>query len=92
MIHSVYDTASLEAYAVCLGGCRVLLASPRAAEARARDLLRERAARGLLVFERLQLRRQAERIERVRGRTRAAVATRCTRQPAPDPLPLDGLA
>ncbi len=64
----------------------------RAAEARARGLLRERDALGLLAFERLQLRRRAERLERVRARTRAAVATRRTRQPAPDPLPLDGLA
>ncbi len=38
----------------------------RAAEARARALLRERDALGLLAFERLQLRRRAERLERVR--------------------------
>ncbi len=64
----------------------------RAAEARARGLLKERDAIGLLAFERLQLRRRAERLERVRERTRAAVAARRTRQHAPDPLPLDGLA
>ncbi len=49
------------------------------------------AARGLLAFERLQLRRRAERLECVRARTRAAVEARRTRQPAPDPLPLDEL-
>ncbi len=60
-----------------------------AAERRARGLLRERDALGLLAFERLQLRRRAERLERVRERTRAADQARRTRQPA---LPLDGLA
>ncbi len=62
-----------------------------AAEARARGLLKERDTIGVLAFERLRLRRRAERLERVRERTRAAVAARRTRQPAPDFLPLDGL-
>ncbi len=64
----------------------------RAAEARLRGLAKERKALGEDAFRRLQLRRQAERLERVRERTRAAVAARRTRQPAPDPLALDGLA
>ncbi len=64
----------------------------RAAEARLRGLARERKALGENAFHRLQLRRWAERLERVRARTRAAVAARRTRQLAPDPLLLDGLA
>ncbi len=64
----------------------------RAAEARARWLLKERDAIGLLAFERLQIQRRAERLERVRERTRAAVAARRTRQPVPDRLPFEGLA
>ncbi len=59
----------------------------RTAEARARRLLKERAAVGELEFERRQLRRQRERIERCRERTRAAVLGRQSRQPQPDPLP-----
>ncbi len=61
----------------------------RAAEARLRGLARERKALGEDAFRRLQLRRRAERLERVRERTRAAVEARRTRQLA---LPLDGLA
>ncbi len=64
----------------------------RAAEARARGLIKERESMGELRFERLQLRRRAEYRARVRERTLAAVAARRTRQLAPDPLPLDGLA
>ncbi len=61
----------------------------RAAEARARGLLKERDAIGLLAFERLQLRRRAERSERVRERTRTAVLARQRRQPEPDRLPFE---
>ncbi len=60
-----------------------------AAEARARGLLKERGAIGVLAFERLQNRRRAERLERVRERTRAAVLTRQHRQPEPDCLPFE---
>ncbi len=60
-----------------------------AAEARARGLLKERDAIGLLAFERLQLRRRAERSERVRERTRTAVLARQRRQPEPDRLPFE---
>ncbi len=59
----------------------------RAAEARARGLLKERDAIGTLAFEALQLRRRAERLERVRERTRAAVAARQGRQQPADTLP-----
>ncbi len=51
-----------------------------AAEACARGLLKERAAIGELAFQRLQLRRRAERLDRVRERTRAAVTERRQRQ------------
>ncbi len=61
----------------------------RTAEARARGLLRERDALGLLAFERLQLRRRAERLERVRARTRAAVAARQGRQQSAVELPFE---
>ncbi len=55
-----------------------------AAEARARGLLKEQARVGAAAFERLQLRRCAERLARVRARTRAAVAARGTHQPGLD--------
>ncbi len=61
----------------------------RAAEARARGLLKERDRLGVLAFERLQLRRRAERLERVRARTRAAVLARQRQQPEPDWLPFE---
>ncbi len=61
----------------------------RAAEARVRGLLKERDAIGLLAFERLQLRRRAGRLERVRERTREAVFARQHRQPEPDCLPFE---
>ncbi len=61
----------------------------RAAEARARGLLKERDAIGVIAFERLQSRRRAERLERVRERTRAAVLARQHRQPEPDVLPFE---
>ncbi len=61
----------------------------RAAEARARELLKERDAVGALAFERLQGRRRAERLERVRMRTRAAVLARQSRQPEPECLPFE---
>ncbi len=61
----------------------------RAAEARARGLLEERDAIGTLAFEALQLRRRAERLERVRERTRAAVLARQHQQPEPDCLPFE---
>ncbi len=61
----------------------------RTAEARARRLLQERTALGELAFERVQLRRRAERLERVRERTRDAVATRQGRSSGPDPLPFE---
>ncbi len=51
-----------------------------AAEARALGLLKERDAIGLAAFERVQLRRRAERLERVRERTRAALAKRRQRK------------
>ncbi len=51
----------------------------RAAEARLRGLAAERRALGDARFEALQLRRRAERLERVRERTRAAVAARQSR-------------
>ncbi len=63
-----------------------------AAEARARGLLKERDALGVLAFERLQLRRRAERLERVRERTRAVVAARRTRQPELEWLPFEDIA
>ncbi len=66
--------------------------SQRAAEARARGLLKERDRLGVIAFERLQLRRRAERLERVRERTRAAVLARQHRQPEPDHLPFEELA
>ncbi len=59
----------------------------RAAEARLRGLARERKALGEDAFRRLQLRRRAERLERVRARTRAAVAARQGRQQSADELP-----
>ncbi len=64
----------------------------RAAERRARGLLRERDALGLLAFERLQNRRRAERLERVRARTRAAVVARARRQQSADELPFEEIA
>ncbi len=51
----------------------------RAAEARLRGLAKERKALGEDAFRRLQLRRRSERLERVRERTRAAVAARQSR-------------
>ncbi len=51
-----------------------------AAEARARGLLKEWDRLGADAFERVQLRRRAERLERVRTRTRAAVAARQDRE------------
>ncbi len=63
-----------------------------AAEARARGLLKERDAIGVLAFERLPLRRRAERLERVRERTRAVVAARRTRQPELEWLPFEDIA
>ncbi len=64
----------------------------RAAEARARGLIKERESMGELRFERLQIRRRSEYRARVRERTLAAVAARRTRQPVPDRLPFEGLA
>ncbi len=61
----------------------------RAAEARARGLLKERDRLGVIAFERLQNRRRAERHERVRERTRAAVLARQQRQPEPERLPFE---
>ncbi len=58
-----------------------------AARRRLRRLALERAAVWELEFQRLQLRRRAERSERVRAHTRAAVLARQNRQPQPDPLP-----
>ncbi len=60
----------------------------RTAEARARRLLKQRTALGSLAFERLDLRRRAERLERVRARTRAAVEAR--RRAAEQLLPFEG--
>lgn len=60
----------------------------RAAEARARALLKERDTLGISAFERLQAKRRAARLERVRDRTRAAVLARQTgTTPIPDTLP-----
>ncbi len=56
----------------------------QAAEARLRALLKERDQLGTAAFERLQLRRRAERLHRVRAGTRAAVAARETHQPGLD--------
>ncbi len=63
----------------------------QAAEARARGLLKEQDRLGTAAFERLQSRRRAQRGERVRERTRAAVAARRVReqQNAGDQLQLD---
>ncbi len=58
-----------------------------AAEARARGMLLEQARLGSVASERLQLRRRAERLERVRARTRAAVIARETHQPGLDDRP-----
>ncbi len=55
-----------------------------AAEARARARIKEQDSLGTDAFERLQLRRRAERLERVRARTRAAAAARETHQPGLD--------
>ncbi len=60
-----------------------------AAEARARGLLLEQARLGADAAERLQLRRRAERLERVRARTRAALAARARPTAAPDVLPFE---
>ncbi len=51
-----------------------------AAEAHARGLLWERDRLGTAAFERLQGRRRAQRIERVRERARAAAAARRVRE------------
>ncbi len=51
------------------------------AEARLRRQAAERRALGDARFEALQLQRRAERLERVRARTRAAVLARQHRQP-----------
>ncbi len=56
----------------------------QAAEARARGMILEQARLGTVAFERLQLRRRAERLDRVRERTRAAVIARETHQPGLD--------
>ncbi len=56
----------------------------QAAEARARGLLKERDRLGTDAAERLQLRRRAERLERVRERAAAAVAARRTQPRAGD--------
>ncbi len=61
----------------------------RAAEARLRGLATERRALGDARFEALQLRRRAERLERVRTRTRAAVAARATRTAVASVLPFE---
>ncbi len=55
-----------------------------AAEARARGRLKERDQIGIAPFEALQLRRRAERLERVHVRARAAVDARQTHQPQLD--------
>ncbi len=62
------------------------------AEARLRRQAAERRALGDARFEALQLQRRAERLERVRARTRAAVLARQHRQPEPDCLPFDETA
>ncbi len=54
----------------------------QAAEARARGLIKEQARIGTAEFERVQLRRRAERLERTRERARAAVIA-CQTQPRP---------
>lgn len=60
----------------------------QAAEARVRALLKERDSLGIATFERLQARRRAARLERVRERTRAAVLARqIATIPVPDTLP-----
>ncbi len=64
----------------------------RAAEARLRGLAAERRVLGELEFQRRQLRRRAERSERVRERTRAAVAARQGRQQSADELPFEELS
>ncbi len=63
-----------------------------AARRRLRRLERERTALGELAFERVQLRRRAERLECVRARTRAAVAARRTLQPELEWLPFEEIA
>ncbi len=57
-----------------------------------RGLAAERRALGDARFEALQLRRRAERLERVRARTRAAVAARQGRQQSADELPFEETA
>ncbi len=61
------------------------------ARRRLRRLDRERDAVGELEFQRRQLRRRAERLERVRARTRAAMAARQGRQQSADELPFEEL-
>ncbi len=74
-------------------GLREAVMNPAvAAQRRLRRLNRERAAVGDAEFERRQLQRQRERIERCRERTRAAVLARQHRQPEPDCLPFEGTA
>ncbi len=60
----------------------------QAAEARARGLLKERDQISIAAFERVQLRRRAERLERVRARTRA-LAARARSTAAPAVLPFE---
>ncbi len=55
-----------------------------AAEARCRELIKERDRLGTAEFERVQLRRRAERLDRTRARTRAAVDARQKHQPGLD--------
>ncbi len=63
----------------------------QAAEARARGLLRDRSRLGTAAFEALQMRERAQRSQRTRERTHAAVAARRAReqQNAGDQLQLD---
>ncbi len=59
-----------------------------AAEACCRELIKERDRLGTAEFERVQLRRRAERLERVRARTRA-LAARARSTAAPAVLPFE---
>ncbi len=60
----------------------------QAAVARARGMILEQARLGTVAAERVQLRRRAERSERIRERNRAAAAARGTHQPGLDDHPV----